>query len=190
MGIAVHGDVVYWLDSDLAGDNALRSCLVSGCPAGPNTLATNLHGPRTLVADDTHLYWTSAGGYVATYPLAGGSVTTLATGQSGAYFVAVHGTNLYWTNDSDPGTVMSIALPSGAPVVMASVPKSLGLAADDTGIYFTTEQGFVMTCPLSGCAAGPRILASAQAAPFAIVVDAAAVYWTNSGDGTVRKLAK
>jgi sugar lactone lactonase YvrE len=61
---------------------------------------------------------------------------------------------------------------------------------DATSVYWTglavPAEGIVMKVPLNGGTA--TVLASAQAKPYTIAVDAASVYWANYNDGTIMKV--
>jgi hypothetical protein len=62
---------------------------------------------------------------------------------------------------------------------------------DATNVYWINAgSGDVMACPVSGCSAGPRVLALAQATPTGLAVDDTAVYWTAKSGGAVMKVAK
>lgn len=79
--------------------------------------------------------------------------------------------------------------------VLASTEKSCDrIVADDAQVFWTTrsvEEGFpastaahtghVMSCPVSGCAAGPILVADAQSHVDALALDASSVYWTRRG---------
>jgi alpha-galactosidase len=73
------------------------------------TLASGLGGPRRIVADATHLYWTDdVDNTVMKVPIAGGAPTVLATGQMGANAIAVDATHVYWLAPTDL-TVIKVA---------------------------------------------------------------------------------
>ncbi len=85
---------------------------------------------------------------------------------------------------------------SGAPTTIATLPNEevTGLAADITGIYWTTStntDGAVKACKvLGGCGATPLVLATGQRKPIGIALDQGFVYWVNNTDGAVRRVAK
>ena len=68
------------------------------------------------------------------------------------------------------------------------------IAVDATHVYWVAgtvnlADGVVMKVPIAG--GPPVMLASGQAQPIAVAVDATSVYWTNAGDvhgGSVVKL--
>jgi sugar lactone lactonase YvrE len=108
-------------------------------------------------------------------------------------------THLYWTNAgslSDNGTVVEYSLAAMALTTIAS-EQSLpdGIALDSEHVYWVTEGGTVMECPLKGCPKGveggtaPTLLTSGQNDPVGIAADATSLYWTNSADpGSLAKL--
>ena len=63
--------------------------------------------------------------------------------------------------------------------------------ADESGVRFTDFlSGTILSCPPSGCDAGPSVAANGQGKPFFILQDDVAIYWGNYGDGRIMKLAK
>ena len=66
----------------------------------------------------------------------------------------------------------------------------VGIVVDASYVYFTcfASDGTVRKVGLAG---GPVVtIASAQNQPGYMAMDAKSLYWTNSGSGTVMKLAK
>ena len=200
-GLAVDDHGVYWGDNVV--DGSINSCPLAGCGSDPPTLLAHTEAPITLVVDQGTLFWvTSQLGDIWVCATSGCSDNPkqLASEQPSAYFVAVYQGNVYWTdNDAADGGIMVCPVSGpmsgcvGPPSSLANDRNPKGIAVDDSGVYWTTSDtpGSIRTCPLSGCPQGnPRTIAGGQSAPFAIAVTPAAVFWTNSGDGTVMKLAK
>jgi hypothetical protein len=83
-----------------------------------------------------------------------------------------------------------------APVVLAhGVREAWGLAVDSANVYFTSkvaDTGYVMQCPLSGCAT-QVVLATNLDLPDRVAVDSKDVYWTvygtGAGDGRIQACA-
>ena len=79
------------------------------------------------------------------------------------------------------------------PCVMAkALNHPFQLASDANRVYWTeygdalgSANGYVKSCPLSGCGAGPMILAQAQTNPRGIAVDSQNVYWASASYGQV-----
>jgi uncharacterized protein (AIM24 family) len=147
------------------------------------------------------VYWVD-GSNVVTCPVGGcgGSPTTLATESN--FGLAVDGQTLYWMAYSGgTSTLMSTPLGGGAGTPLATMlgqDDSLvnGLTLRGSTLYFVGGYpGSVAACGTGGCSSGPTTLASGQAAPSQIAVDATNLYWTNSnplspttGDGSVMQL--
>jgi hypothetical protein len=71
-----------------------------------------------------------------------------------------------------------------------SEARLASVIVDEAEAYVTTETGDVYACPQSGCGASPRLLATGQPTILGIAVDATALYWAASGNGTIARLAK
>jgi hypothetical protein len=56
------------------------------------------------------------------------------------------------------------------------------IAVDSTNVYWTTVDGTVAECPISGCGQQPVILATAQDQPTYLAVDSTNVYWITSSN--------
>jgi hypothetical protein len=115
---------------------------------------------NALTVDCVNVYYALTDGTIGRFPLDGGQTTQLATEQQVSLQMAVDAENLYF--------LATVSAADGEP---GQPPK-----------------GFVRSVPIAG---GPvRTLADAQGAVGGIAVDATNVYWSNTGDGTVSKIAK
>lgn len=124
--------------------------------------------------------------------------------------LAVDATTVFYLDPTTGvlGAVPKTGLPDGgSPQVLASgLVNPMRIVADDTGLYFTVNgpqvitggnmitypEGAIMTCPKAGCgASGPTVLAgSLDGLSGFLALDATSVYFTCTGDGTVRRVAK
>jgi hypothetical protein len=184
-------------------------------PGGkPIELAALGHAiPAGVALDATNVYWTNQNaGSVMKMPRSGGNPTVLATDQQLPQDIATDSTSVYWTTfgggTRNGGAIVKVATGGGVPTTLASGQNPAGIAVDDQNVYWTNSSSFsgssdggaggvtnvdgsVMKVPLGGGA--PVVVASGQANPMGIAVDAASVYWANNGtdnynlDGAIMK---
>lgn len=144
------GNRVYWLN---AGSGLLAGGLMRRDLDGLNEeVADGLGFPRSLVTDGTDVfvlvsdYFTEAGelsGVVLRYGDADGELDVIAT-TNAPQSLRFHGGRLYWLEQGGPGlsgplSVRSIDTDGGTGQTHASLEAfGIGLAVDDTDVYFTT----------------------------------------------------
>lgn len=73
------------------------------------------------------------------------------------------------------------------PVILLATAAGNGtsIVVTSTAIYWTTTQGAVKTCPITGCAPSPVTLVPAYASSIAVNVTSNALYWTEFGKGVM-----
>jgi hypothetical protein len=188
--LTVSASIVYWT---VEYGHAVLSCPAGGCDGMPTTLSA----PATLLSgvavDATSIYWAEPSlGNVIQCPLSGcTSPVPFATGQDNPLEVDVTNGTLFWSTSD---AIMSCPTSgcAGSPTVFASnQPGAFALTHDAHNLYWVLEEkeGKVLSCPLSNCKT-PIVLADMQAVPTAIAVDDTAVYWANSGAGTIMRVMK
>jgi hypothetical protein len=126
----------------------------------------------------------------------------MASGLNHPFLMTSDSTRVYWTEFGDGwgvgnGVVRACPLAgcgAGPTVYMQGLVNPRGIAVDATEIYFATASyggvnGGIWSCPLAGCKGSPTLLASAGI-PYGLAIDATSVYWSDSDDSTVHKVAK
>lgn len=198
---------VYWTNagsSVSSRDGSIVVCRATGCGSPPpQQLALFQSHPRGIAVDETYVYWVNQGlgvdpmdGAVLRIPKvpsANSTAEKIAEGLQSPAYVAVGADAIYWTN-AGTGAIMMWPKTGGAPKVFADGQGGAwDIAVDDSGVYWTTfgPSGTVAMCPLSGCDAGVTIVAAVNS-PYAIALDANAVYFTMNDPhtGAVKKVAK
>ncbi len=184
-GIAVDSTRVYWSVPNFysGGTNAAIMSIPLAGATTATTLASNLDGPRLVVAGSADVYWTGSGpGAVEGVPLDGGSVATIANDPHGGAGLAIDAANLYW---STAAGIFKAPLTGGAATNIG--PGAAAIAVDATSVYYVTATpngpGVVGLVPIAGGA--PTTLATGRTGSLpAVAVDDQNVYWIE-GDGTI-----
>lgn len=152
--------------------------------------------PIVLSVSNSVVFWTEfSSGNVRGCPVTGcaNGATSFAMGRQAPRGIATTPTTVYWVESSGVGSVQSCPISGCAsPIAVAGNQNSpYAVAADASGVYWTTIDEIRM-CPVAGCgAAGPQTLARGQVSANSIVLDATAVYWANNAKpGQVMRVAK
>jgi hypothetical protein len=142
--------------------------------------------------DTTNVYWTNYDGTVMQCPVGGcgGKPTFVSYAVGAPYKITVDAQNVYWAvqdNGSMTGVVScAIAGCAQNPALFAPSSAPMGVATFGGNVYWTDPAtASVYTCPTSGCAGSPTVLATNQKGAMSIAVDGAAVYWTDYVGGGV-----
>ncbi len=210
-GFAADQTRVYWAGSG----GGVQSCDLAGCDGVPTTLGASPQGFYLgLAVGPTRVFWSDATKILAC-PKTGcaGPPTVLASGRVGPWSVATDGKNVYWIElgkangggkiplqDYSDGAVLSCAVTgcNDSPTVLASYPTWRGgnaIAADASGVYWSTDDASgtlrqIVGCAAGGCGGHPKVYATTSSTPNwpatrGVAVDATNVYWTNRGLGEV-----
>jgi sugar lactone lactonase YvrE len=184
--IAVRDGTVFWVND--ASPFAVASCPTTGCSPA-STLTTTEAYPYGLVVDAQNVYWvvSAENGGLETVARTGGAKQTLAPNQGYSQWVAIDDDAVYFAN-SGGGTVMRYGKATQTLTTLASdESEAHGIAIDANDVYFTRSgPGLVKKVAKSGVG-GASVVVSGESLPEAITTDGANLYWTNVGDGTIRR---
>lgn len=195
--LAVRGGVVY-----TETRTAVYQCPASGCDQTPTSIFGRPDDYGTPFAvDDTGIFISVTGEAYGTYycPF-GGCPPTIGEPLStpgGARLAAAGGTVFMWEQQGNITSCPKTGCPGGATVLAPGQTTLTSLAADTSGVYWTTSDGTtgaVFKCALPACDGGPTTLASGQANPVSLSISEHLVVWANagsaSGAGSIMGLAK
>jgi hypothetical protein len=199
--LAVQGGFVVWPATAGLGPvtSGIVSCATTGCTGAPTVLVLL---PGLSIAgfgiDSTSAYFST--GPIKSCALAGCNQTASTfyefpdASADGALVLAVGGGNVVWRDEAGNLETCPTSGCPGAPFVVGTVSQRMQqLAVDDTHVYWLDPgigppaksmapytDGRVLACPLTGCGAGPTVLASYAAwwQTGVIASDGLDVYWT------------
>jgi hypothetical protein len=149
-----------------------------------------------LASDGNYLFF-GVGNEVSAQSSGGGSSTALATLATSVADLLSDGTRVYWASSGSLGSIESLTPSSVGDPPLVHATKQVQpqrLSQDDKNIYWTTGgatsgEGSIGMAAKDGSITG-HTLAGSQASPWAVAVGSKAIYWTNSGDGTVMMLRR
>jgi hypothetical protein len=188
---------VYWIGLPVHPSNScIVACPIRGCDGPPTVIVQDVEA-MGLVVDDLHVYWLSPGAGLLRCSLQGCqgppmlvAATEVPYRTEGPGSISVDNTDVYWiTRDPHPselGSLMAVpkdgSLPPRAMVAGVHLPRQLAIG--DGTIFWTEESmgGTVQSCPLTGCASEPVLIASQQAYPQSLAVGRESAYWLTSLD--------
>ncbi|MBX3260553.1 MAG: hypothetical protein KF782_12740 [Labilithrix sp.] len=151
-------------------------------------------GPDRLAVDATHVYWLNLRGEVKRVPVVGGASELVATTAQGPCWIALHGSFVYFAtlageihrvakengNAAAPERIAAAQGPRRAIHLFSSVyPTELSVI--DERLYWADGTG-VYSCPASGCAGAPTVVASGslELRPMSFAIDASGVKYRSA----------
>ena len=164
-----------------------------------NTSSFALSGSVAFLTSDCG----PGGSLLVAVPLPRGTVTQIARLESLSGSIAADAKNVYWATPDDPATkkpaievcplagcASSVNYGYGAQFVTGLANTPGGISTDGVNVYWVDSiAGQVLTCPATGCANQPTVLAGGQGSPGSTALDSANVYWTNFKSGQVMRCA-
>jgi len=185
--MALTATTVYFTN-DSTGGNISYAAKTGG---GTTVLFPAQSSPRGIAVDDTNVYW-STYQQVESAPLAGVTLSKVSMAEEFPFALAADATTLYWY-DEYMDAVRSSPKTGGGASTLTSMPTShdhggRSIALDSASVYFNDRVG--NTVQKVGKTGGTPSIISSASGPTGVVLDASYVYFTNQGDGTIRRIAK
>jgi sugar lactone lactonase YvrE len=147
-----------------------------------------------VATDADGIYWVDQARLVMSTP--DGAQTVLVDAIA-AQRISVDAKYVYFTTSGSdlqhPNAVERVAKSGSRPEVLATIVAPLGIAVDETGIYFgdrnnATNLGIIYRLPLNG--GTPATLATEQGFPSALALTPSSVYWLDEWPPDVKLYAK
>ena len=162
-----------------------HDCLGAACRKGmcePLVVASGLVEPQAIAVDDSHVYWTTAGGAVRRAPKVGGAVETLTEEQDSPSTIVVDDKRAFWLNAATGAVMRQSKDGGGKPKLLSNGTGARGLAQDDASIYFCrkVKKGDVRVVQKMG--GGPVTLAVKQSLPADLHVRGDTLFWSGFAD--------
>jgi hypothetical protein len=162
-----------------------------GPEAGPSSPDTGASSTGSTTACGTGSTGTSpvpSGAACATTPTAKPTLLVPNANGSLPWGIAVDATQVFWgMQETGPAMRATLAGGTAAPL---GVTSAWTVAVDATDVYTADGAGHIVSCPKSGCAGAPRIVATTQASTMGIAVDATTVYWATTGGASILSAPK
>ncbi|APR86449.1 Putative serine/threonine-protein kinase pknH [Minicystis rosea] len=202
--LVASGDTIYWTDAPGAAGMGAIFRLQDGTPTA---IVNGLDVPEGIALAANKLFWSDfQSGGIFSAGLDGAGSKQIATGNY-PYRLVADDTYVYWTNEgtamaqTPDGSLARVSHKSGTATVETfatgqQTPRALALEAGTNGattaVWWVSfaAKGTVMRSVVQadGSLGAPEEMAQNLGYPNGIAVDAANVYWTNRGDGTVMSL--
>ncbi len=178
---------VYWMDRD--------GCLFRIDKAGNKTqkISCDKGTPITLAVTDSVAYWGTKEGGLYRSDLVENSVPDrISLGVDGDFSsgIVADVNGVYWSN-SESRTILRYSATTHAVDILAkSQPSVLALAQDRYYLYFSTQWDGGIKRVLKTGHEDVDVMATGQAHPSEIAVSFKAVYWNNTGDGSIMQISR
>ena len=180
--LAVSGASAYVANDDATG--SVIELPLAGGP--PSVLAPNEPFANGIALDDTGLFWSRAPGVIMNIPPGTKTPVTIfdeSYGCVGSF--ALTPTDVFMASVTNDGLKKIKKDKSDAYWFVTDQKGMRRALASGSNVYWTAGDTVKVT---PSDTAAEQTLASGQAWPYGLAVDATSVYWTNRDDGTVMKV--
>jgi hypothetical protein len=162
-----------------------RDCGGTTCQQGvcePAVVVGGVTDPQSIAIDDTHVYWTTAGGLVQRALKSGGPIETLAEDQESPETIVVDDKRVFWLNRGTGAVMRKNKGASSKPKVLSNGMGARALAQDALSVYYSRKlkKGDIRVVQKGG--GGPVTLTAGQPLPAELHVRGSSLFWAGFSD--------
>jgi hypothetical protein len=167
--------------------NAINTCTLPSCPAGPVVVAAGVTLVSGLAIDSAYLYWSDGTSMIySTSLVGGGSIQTVVAGESSPTRLTAQNGSLYWSAFGGVRTcVLSTGICGTVTTLVGGIDPPTALVVDDRNVYFANSiVGTIGRATLDGGIPEAGMTSPLYVTPqvAGLSVGESCLFWSEEGD--------